>query len=158
MIYHAVVKAFNKKRAGGWECWPNMYWAIDLHDVIVPASYKKTHQGLEFAFAAKEVLQWLTRRTDMCLILYTCSHDSYVKEVLRWMETNGVQFDYINENPEVESDDLRNVGGKFYFDVVLEDKAGFDLNYDWGNIKGALEELEEWDKKTSHNETEQSTT
>ena len=161
MIADSVIKSFEKKEKvkkihGRW-MYP-MFWAIDLHDVIIPASYKRTNQGRQFAFGAREVLQWLTNREDMCLILYTCSHDSYVDEVLTWMQVNGIRFDYVNENPEVGSDDLRNIGGKFYFDVLLEDKAGFDLNYDWGNIKGALEEIGEWEKKISHDQTDESAT
>ena len=157
MITTAVRKSFTKKRNGGWEDWPLMYWAIDLHDVIIPASYKKTHEGIEFAYCAKEVLQWLTKQDDMCLILYTCSHENYTEEILEWLWMNSIQFDYVNENPKVDSDDLRNVGGKFYFDIMLEDKAGFDLNYDWGNIKASLQDLHEWDNKVSHDEQENGT-
>lgn len=146
-LKHAIERAFRKKIQGGWHKWPFMYWAIDLHDVIIPGTYTKNNDGREFYPNAKEVLKWLSDREDMKIILYTSSHDESAKEILEWMKGFGIEFDYFNENPECPNNMLCNFNKKFYFDMMLEDKAGFEGMEDWLTIKQTLVNIGEWDKK-----------
>jgi hypothetical protein len=88
----------------------------------------------------------------MCLILYTSSHRDSIDDILSWLKKQGIVFDYVNCNPECEDNGLCCFRDKFYFDVMLEDKAGFNGDSDWTGIKGTLMELGEWDKKLVHNE------
>jgi len=62
---------------------------------------------------------------------------------------HNINFDYVNVNPECLDSNLCSFKGKFYFDLLFEDKAGFEPS-DWTNIKQALIEEGEWDKKLSH--------
>lgn len=153
MIRHAINTAFQKKRERGWDKWPRMYWAIDLHDVIIKGTYTRNNEGRAFYPDGKEVLQWLSGRKDMCMILYTSSHRDSIEDITRWLGDNGIRFDYVNCNPECANTQLCDFGSKFYFDIMLEDKAGFDGNWGWIEIKRALIELGEWDKKVSHADT-----
>lgn len=153
MIKHAIVNAFSKKRIRGWDKWPRMYWAIDLHDVIIPGTYTRNNEGRKLYPMAEEVLQWLTHREDMCIILYTSSHTDSIVDILGWLLDNyGIDFDYINENPECKDTTLCSFAQKFYFDVMLEDKAGFVGESDWAEIQESLIKMGEWNKKISHNE------
>jgi len=152
MIKDAVHNAFRKKNERGWDKWPRVYWAIDLHDVIIPGTYTRNNEGREFYPDGKDVLQWLTNRKDMCLILFTSSHNDSINDIRVWLADHGIRFDHVNENPECEDTNLCSFADKFYMDVLLEDKAGFNGNSGWVDIKNALKELGEWDKKVSHDE------
>ena len=145
MIQRAVFTAFSKKYRTGWRKWPKMYWAIDLHDVIIPGTYSRNNDDRRFYPVAQDVLSWLTSREDMCLILFTSSHEDSIQDIIGWM--NPIHFNYVNRNPECESNDLCNFDGKFYFDLLLEDKAGFEGMMDWGEIKEALIVLDEWNNR-----------
>lgn len=154
MIKYAILNAFQKKEQRGWEKYPRMYVAIDLHDVIIPGTYTRNNDGRKFYPFAEEVLQWLTNREDMCIILYTSSHQDAINDILAWLDKSGIKFDYVNENPECPNTELCDFtkSGKWYFDILLEDKAGFVGTWGWLEIKKTLLELGEWDKKKSHAE------
>lgn len=151
MISRAIETAFKKKITRGWDKWPRMFWAIDLHDVIIPGTYTRNNENKQLYPFAEEVLQWLTNREDMCLILYTSSHRDSIDNILIWLYDNyGVKFDYVNANPECDNSSLCDFSQKFYFDIMLEDKAGFNGMEDWKKIKEALINIDEWEKKVKH--------
>lgn len=150
MIDYAIKVAFMKKFKRGWDKWPHMFWAIDLHDVIIPGNYTRNNDDREFFPHAKEVLQWISGRKDMRFILFTSSHQDSICDIVSWLKDHNINVDYINENPECEDNDLCSFNGKFYFDILLEDKAGFEGISDWLNIKKTLIEIDQWDKKETH--------
>ena len=152
MLKEAVQTAFEKKMRRGWDKWPRLYWAIDLHDVIIPGTYTRLNENKQFYPYAQEVLQWLTNRKDMCLILFTSSHTDSLTNVVQWINEFGINFDYINCNPECPDNELCSFAAKFFFDIMLEDKAGFNGLTDWGTIKLTLNGLDEWRKKEYHGE------
>jgi len=147
-----AIKAFLKKLKRGWDKWPQMYWAIDLHDVIISGTYTLNNEGKQMFPSAASVLQWLTNRKDMCTILFTSGHFEPTFDIRRWLSKEYlIDFDFVNENPECQDTKLCCFKDKFYFDIMLEDKAGFDGMSDWKKIKDCLIELGEWDRKISHN-------
>lgn len=152
MIEKAIINAFKKKEQRGWDKWPRMFWAIDLHDVIIPGTYTLNNSGRELYPHAGLILRWLTNRKDMCMILFTSSHKESIDDILGWLKKQEIVFDYVNENPECPNNDLCDFSKKLYFDVMLEDKAGFDGLVDWKNIMIALKDIGEWDRKYSHSE------
>ena len=145
----AIIRAFDKKKArekrdehGNWK-YP-MYRLIDLHDVIIPGTYTRNNEGKKFYPGAEEVLNWLTVRGNMCIILWTSSHVDSVKDIVFWFAEHKIAFNYINRNPEVESNELLNTSAKPYFDLLLDDKAGFNGETDWLLIKQTLIDIGEW--------------
>jgi len=150
MISDAIKAAFRKKNERGWDKWPRIYWAIDLHDVIIPGTYTRNNEGRAFYPDAKEVLQWLSLREDMCIILYTSSYSDAIHDINEWLFQNGIKVNYVNENPECVDTKLCSFAGKWYMDILLDDKAGFVGITDWGEIKKTLEEINEWHKKIKH--------
>lgn len=58
------------------------------------------------------------------LILWTCREDGpngkYLKEAIEWCKTQGLEFDYINENPESPWGDTKR---KIYADLYIDDKS-----------------------------------
>lgn len=121
-------KAIKKNRDRGYE---KLYWCIDLHDVIIPGTYTRNNEDRELYSYAKEVLQFLTAREDMVLILWTSSHKEPVDDILKWLETFGIKFNYVNENPECPTTELADFSKKFYFEVLIDDKAGWNGETDW---------------------------
>jgi hypothetical protein len=136
-----IERALKRKLAKGY---PKLYWCIDLHDVCIPGRYNKFNSDREFFPGAKEVLSFLSNSPNHCLILWSSSHRESLDEILPWFDSNGIHFSFINENPEIPNSHLCDFTNKFYFDVLLEDKAGFSGETDWLLIKEELVRLKEW--------------
>ena len=75
-------------------------------------------------------MKYLSKRSDICLILNTCSHPHEIEKYLEFFKARDIHFKYVNENPEVPNNALGCYDDKFYFNILLEDKAGF-IESDW---------------------------
>lgn len=67
------------------------------------------------------------------LILYASSHPNEIEKYISDLKAHNIIFNYVNENPEID-----NTKGSFghydkkpYFNVLFDDKAGFDPINDW---------------------------
>ena len=127
-IHHALSIAKERK-------WKKMYWAIDIHGTILEPNYKYGNLPKKFFEGAKETLQELTNRPEICLILYTCSHPSEIVGYLQFFAGHNIYFEYVNQNPEVTTASYGYYVDKLYFNVLLEDKAGFNPATDWDIIQ-----------------------
>jgi hypothetical protein len=133
MILDAIINSFAKAEERGWGI---TYWCVDIHDTMIKSNYKTGAIPNEFYPFAVEVLQYLTKRGDIKLILYTCSHPHEIEEYIELFKTNNIVFDFINENTDVKTDlnGYGNYDRKPYFNVLLDDKAGFEPS-DWLVLK-----------------------
>lgn len=132
MITKAFARAFEIKEARNWD---KIYCAVDIHGTIVKPNYSKETLPTEFYKYAKEVLQDLSKRNDVVLILYTCSFPEEIEKYLEFFKEHEINFEYVNSNPEVENNTYGYFNDKFYFNILLEDKAGFDGETDWNLIQ-----------------------
>ena len=116
--------------------WDKTFWFVDLHGTVLKPNYSYGNTPKEFYPYAKETLQFLSTKEDIVLCIYTCSHSHEIAEYITLFEANKIKFKYINENPEVPTD--TNGYGcydkKPYFNVLFEDKAGFDAETDWKEV------------------------
>ena len=119
--------------------WDKIYWGIDLHETICKPTYKRI-ADCTFYNDAKKVLQFLSKRKDIVLILNTCSHNDSIERVKEWLFRNKIIFKYVNENKDIKSNNLSNFSKKIYLNVILDDKAGFEGETDWNIVKKELEE------------------
>jgi hypothetical protein len=119
-IYN-IANAFDKAKQRDWD---KIYIAIDLHGTVIQPDYEKT-ATLYYPYA-KDCLQYLTNRKDVKLIMYTCSHKDEIDKYISMFNKDGIVFDYINENPDVKDTKMGDFGVKPYFNILFEDKAGFD--------------------------------
>lgn len=133
-----IEKIFKLKEARNWD---TIYWAVDVHDTCIVANYKAGEIPTEFFPHAKEVLQMISERKDCCLILYTCSYPKEIEKYLEFFKSHNINFKYVNKNPEAENTAFGHFEVKFYFNILLEDKAGFDAEEDWIKIKEVLQTL-----------------
>lgn len=138
MIVAAIKKAFETARKFNWE---KTYWAFDIHETMLKPNWTPGTIPTEFYPHAREALQLLSQRDDIVMFLYTCSHPHDTDQYLELFKKNQIHFDYVNENPEVENSQLGYYDKKPYFNVLLDDKAGFDPKVEWPEIlKWVLED------------------
>jgi hypothetical protein len=134
-LTYSIEKAFSSKKRRGWDV---TYWAIDLHDTICPGTYKIQEEDHKVFYPnALKTLQLLTKIDNVNLILYSCSYLPYLKQYEQWFTDNDISFDLINESPE-PSNAMSNFDHKIYFNVLLDDKAGFNPDEDWQEVYDSL--------------------
>lgn len=131
MITRAIKNCFENAKRKGWD---KTYWAFDIHGTMLKPTFKTGVVSTEFYPYALEVMQILSRQKDIVRILYTCSYPEEIVQYLKYFEANEVNFQYVNENPDVCTGAYGHYDRKFYFNVVFEDKAGFDPEVDWKEV------------------------
>jgi hypothetical protein len=136
MITKAIRNCLVTAKERGWE---KTYWAFDIHGTILRPTYQVGVISTEFYPFAKEVLQRLSTRKDIVRILYTCSYPNEITEYLKYFRAHQIYFDQVNENPDVCTGAYGYYTRKFYFNVLFEDKAGFDPLTDWEAVLQLME-------------------
>lgn len=131
MITEAITTAYKMLKARGWN---KMYWAFDVHGTIIKPNWKKGNIPTEFYPHAVEALQMISIRTEIVTMLYTCSLPEEIPLYKQLFEGKDIRMDYVNKNPEVPSQGYGYYDKKPYFNVLFEDKAGFNPNRDWVKV------------------------
>lgn len=138
VIVQAILTQYEVARARRWD---RTYWAVDLHGTLIRPNYRDDELSTDFYAHAVETMRLLTRRSDVILIMYTCSWPREVRRYIEKFQTNGICFDFVNKNPEVKSEGYGDYREKPYFNVLLDDKAGFDPELHWEEILDLLPRL-----------------
>lgn len=113
--------------------WFETYHAIDIHGTVSKPDYRKDSKKIIYYPFAKKTLQLMSEREDIKLIMFTSSYPDEIEKYNKFFKNDNINFNYINENPEISIDNgaFGYYEDKFYFNLLLEDKAGFDPNSDW---------------------------
>ena len=135
-----IANAFKLKKERGWE---KVYFAIDLHNTICPSKREKSGEHTDFYPHAKETLQMMSRRKDVCIILWTSSYILELNDTLKWLKDNEIRIDYVNENPECISTRLGDFSKKFWCSCIIDDKSGFEGKKDWLLVRQELDKCPE---------------
>lgn len=139
-------------RGRGWE---KIFILVDLHDTVIRSDYTNDNRTVIYAPGAVNCLKVLTEREDVCLILWSSSNkeglDYYEKELAK----NNIKFDHVNCNPEVNNTDYADFTDKPYFNVIIDDKAGFNYNFDWRLLQSYLNEEVYLENKIDREKREQ---
>ena len=128
-IHKTFLHAFSKE-------WYETYWVIDMHRTLIKPTYDLNDKSLEYYPYAKEVMKMLTDRPDIVTIMWTSSYPQEIDAYVRQLAMDDIIFNQINENPDISSNN-GNFGyyeDKFYFNVLIDDKAAFDPETDWEPI------------------------
>lgn len=131
-------KLFQLKKEKGWKY---LYFMIDIHNTVIKPTYDKS-LDFEFFPYAKECLQMLSKRDDVKLIMWTSTHAKTIYDYEKKFWEYGIVFNFVNENPDFEDDDIRCFIDKFYYDLGIDDKFGFDAETDWKPLYNYLKTLE----------------
>lgn len=113
--------------------WDTIYWAIDLHDTCIVSNYKNN----EFSWINEDVLKTLTlirNLPESKIIIWSACHTPTKLAIAKFFRQHGIYFNYFNQNVEVENTTTGNFSEKFYFSILIDDKAGFNPHSDWKAI------------------------
>lgn len=135
-----IAKAFEDKQKRGWD---TLYVLIDLHGTLI----KPCHDRIEFYPNAIEVMKWFNSRSDFKTILWTSSYPSEIENFCKECDKEGIVINFINGNSAEKNSPKALFDSKFYFNILLENKAGFVGATDWALIKEELIRIREWNKK-----------
>lgn len=133
-ITTAFKNAFERKIEKNWD---KIFVLVDIHDTILKACYEQA-ECYEYFPMAKEALQELSFRQDICLILWSSCYTEKLDSYLDRFRNDGIAFDYVNRNPEVVNTSLACFDDKLYFNVGIDDKFGFDAETDWAEVMEVL--------------------
>lgn len=113
------------------------YIAVDIHGTIFKPTFEKTEIFQWYPFA-KTCLKELTKNPKVKLILWSGCYEDKFKDYIKKFEEEGIKFDYINENPECVNSSYACFDKKFYFDIGIDDRFGFEPNQDWIDLLTAI--------------------
>lgn len=137
MIVNAIKRAYQVMQERQWD---TVYWSIDLHGVCFSSSYERG--GYSFVNAeAIAALQAISARPESRLILWSSCHLEEQPDIIAFFMAHNIRIDYFNANPEIPNTLTGDFGSKFYFSVLLDDKAGFDPDTAWAEISAHLATL-----------------
>jgi len=139
-IIRAINKYYADKEKRGWK---KGYFFFDIHGTILRPNYEFGNTPKDFYDHSMETLQLISTIPDICMILYTCSHPEEIEQYISLFKDHNINFQYINENPEVVTD-VNGYGcydSKPYVNVLFEDKAGFDPETEWVLVLELMKEL-----------------
>lgn len=137
-IAWSIKKEFEKARKNEWDY---IYVFVDFHDTVMIPDYANEWKEPVAYDGAIELLKHLSDRKDIRLVTWTCSRKENIQKYVDFFAKDGINFDFINENPEVKE-----TGGSYdtkpYWNILFEDKAGFNPETD---IAAALQAFLEED-------------
>lgn len=125
-----IEKVFNGLNNGSFKC---IYIMVDVHNTILKPTFDKK-ETFEYFPYAKETLKLLSEKENIKLIMWTSSYDEKIQMYLKHFEENGIIFNFVNENKEYGNVSFACFDTKFYYDIGIDDKFGFDAEHDWKEI------------------------
>ena len=130
MIINAIKNAYDTMHARKWD---TLYWAIDLHGVCLESTYTVNEHRWISADAIAG-LQSIDAQPENKIILWSAVYDEDKLPIVSMFADKGIKIIGFNENPEVFNTDVSFFNEKFYFNILLDDKAGFNHHTDWSKI------------------------
>lgn len=138
-IKKAIKRAYEQLSEKNWN---KIYWAIDMHGTCLKSNYKSgNYESGNFELINEDVintLKLIQSLPESVLIMWTSAYTPDLVRLREFFELEGVSFDYSCENPKIRNTETGYFNKKFYFSILLDDKAGFDPDNDWRKIYNFL--------------------
>lgn len=131
-IKNAIRRAYEYNKKVGRN---KIYIAVDIHDTLAVSNY--SNEMPPIIPAALNAIREICKFPEIVLILFSSSYDH--SDYIDYFARYGLRFMYFNENPEVRDTKTGDFSKKFYYNVLLDDKAGFEVT-DWLDVVDAITE------------------
>lgn len=132
MVHNAIKKAYEQFTIRGWD---KIYLALDIHGTVADPDYKSSSS--ELYEMAVEPLQVISSLPEVVIILFSCCYKEHYPDYFKLFADNGIKIHYFNENPEVPNTATGCFDRKFYYNAIVEDKAGFEP-WMWPSVRDAF--------------------
>lgn len=129
MLEDAIKRAYEILDQRNWD---TIYVSLDLHGTVMESNYTDSHGKL--LESAIEPLRIISNLPEICIILYSCCYEEDYAEYMKLFMKHGIKVEYFNENPRIKNTKTGCFDKKFYYSVLIDDKAGFDPE-DWRLVK-----------------------
>ena len=139
MISNAIERAYNIAKKRDYD---TLYWMIDLHGTCLKSNYISGN----YEFINDDVLiglQAIQDQDSSCIIIWSSCHEAAKAPILSFLNEHGIFPDYFNENLEIEDTATGAFGEKFYFNIGIDDKFGFDADTDWMEVVHTLNYIDD---------------
>lgn len=137
MIVKAVERAYKVMAERNWD---TVYWAVDLHGVCLRSNYESG--GYKWLNDdVPRVLKLLSDRPENKIILWSSVYPEEKSDIIGFFNDHGIQVWDFNGNDSEPNTKVSCFNEKFYFSILLDDKAGFDPDTDWLAIEEFYETL-----------------
>jgi hypothetical protein len=133
-IIKAVDRAYKTMKERNWN---TIYWAVDLHGVCLKSNYQQGGYSW-INIHARRVLKLISRLPETKIILWSSVYDLEKGDIIDFFEEHGIHVSDFNSNLSEGNTHVSDFSQKFYFSVLLDDKAGFDPETDWLAIENYL--------------------
>jgi hypothetical protein len=134
MINRAIIQAYEIMKIRNWD---TIYWAIDLHGVCFPSTYTSGKYQFVNSDCIK-ALQLISSRPESKIILWSSCFPSEQPAILEFFKQHNISVHSFNSNTEVQNTQAGCFDTKFYFNILVDDKAGFNPERDWENVISLL--------------------
>ena len=137
-IFQLFKEQFDLKKAKNWEV---LSVTVDWHDTIMPSTYIKKNRFGDYPYYPHclEALKKLSDRKDIHLILFTSSYPKFYQYLLDDLAKHGIRIHAVNSNPDEKDTETGDFSKKFYYNVLLDDRAGFQPETDWLEILNIID-------------------
>lgn len=137
-IFQIFKEQFDLKKAKNWEV---LSITVDWHDTIMPSTYIKKNRFGDYPYYPHclEALKKLSDRKDIHLVLFTSSYPKYYQYLLDDLESKGIHIHSVNSNPDEKDTETGDFSKKFYYNILLDDRAGFNPETDWEEISRIID-------------------
>lgn len=129
--------------------WDKISVAVDLHNTVLKPTYSKL-LATEFYPYAKECLTILSDNNidgvTPLMFVYSCTPGQLLNVYLsNILEPNGIKMYHdeavISAIMGVKKNEYQSFTNKPYFNILLDDKAGFDPESDWEDLYNYLKKV-----------------
>lgn len=133
-IIKAINRAYQLKEERNWT---DIYWAIDLHGVCLKSNY--TINSYEFINEdVVKTLLLIQSLPESKIIIWSSSYSEEKSDIYEFFLKHGIEINGFNHNVFVQNTTTGCFDEKFYFNILLDDKAGFNPETDWKEIYNYL--------------------
>lgn len=129
-LFKYIKNVLENREKNGYEY---IYFLIDVHNTILIPSFDN-EETFQYYNNAKEALQMLSNCKFIKMIMWTSSYPEKIRMYLNHFKENGINFDYANENPLMSNSSFGCFDTKFFYDIGIDDKFGFEAEKDWSLI------------------------